>query len=230
MDSRQIRDQNIVFSKGYYDVNHSFLREETEILDFIDTLTIDDVFVDIGASGGRFALYAAVKGIETHAYEPEKMNYNLLVRNKELNKLKNLYTYQKALGATNHIGGIINNLPAPGASCRFLSTSKGRQDLGFKLTDKPTHSVEVVTLDSLSHKITALKIDVDGSEEETIAGASNLLKSIDLKQINIELHEREPSFQSIYQKITESGFVFKQKDMIANYGLYNFWFRRPQES
>lgn len=221
-----IRDQELIISSHCHSVFYEELNREREIYDFIDSLTTDDTFVDVGAAGGRCAIYAASKGITTHAYEPEQLNFKILQFHKDINNLDNLFLHQQATGATHHQAGIINNLPAPGAPCRFLTTSRGRKDIHIE--GNPTHLVDVITLDSVDHDCSAIKIDVDGSEYETLQGAQALLKSPALRQIIIELHSKDEHFDYMSKLITGAGYSLKQKNMVANYGLYNYWFSKDQ--
>ena len=53
-------------------------------------------FINIGANAGWYSLIAAKLGLRTVAIEPDEINFTLLERNKELNGLYNLETYQVA--------------------------------------------------------------------------------------------------------------------------------------
>ncbi|QTN30434.1 hypothetical protein HZ993_12125 [Rhodoferax sp. AJA081-3] len=51
---------------------------EPELLNWIDAMPPRSVMYDIGASNGIFSVYAAAKGVDVYAFEPDPSNYFLL--------------------------------------------------------------------------------------------------------------------------------------------------------
>jgi len=59
---------------------------EPELLDWIDRIPKSSSYYDLGASNGIFALYAAKRGLNVVAVEPDPANYFLLSWNAFLNR------------------------------------------------------------------------------------------------------------------------------------------------
>jgi len=131
-----------------------------------------DTIVDCGAYGGAFSLYAAKlvgDNGKVVAFEPDKENYKLLLRNIELNNLKNVIALNKGVWSKNTILPF-DNIHA-GTSSFFSDGRKG----SFIDT-------EVVTLDKELErigirKVDFIKMDVEGAEIEAIKGAEKILKN-----------------------------------------------------
>src|SRR5438309_762565 len=50
-------------------------------------MTPTQTLFDVGANMGQYSLYAAYRGIDVHAFEPESQNFALLCRNIAINNL-----------------------------------------------------------------------------------------------------------------------------------------------
>jgi len=77
--------------KNSMDIAHLSNLYEYETTKFILHLK-PKIFVDVGAHIGRFSLILAKRGSKVFAYEPEKGNYNRLIKNIKLNQLSNKIT------------------------------------------------------------------------------------------------------------------------------------------
>ena len=76
----------------------TFTTKEPETLDWIKTFNKEDKLIDIGSNIGIYALYAAKKGIEVVAIEPDALNHALLSLNILLNNLgKKITPYSIAI-------------------------------------------------------------------------------------------------------------------------------------
>lgn len=148
-----------------------------------------DVVLDIGAHIGYFTLLLSGLVGETgkvFAFEPDPANYDLLVKNIELNKLKNVIAVQKAIGNNNEI------MPL------YLSTENTRYHNVYNWDDDAESvDVEMIRLDDYFRQypdvtsVDFIKMDIQGSEGEAIKGAAGILKnSHELKMIT----EFAPSF------------------------------------
>jgi FkbM family methyltransferase len=142
------------------------------------TLRRGDLFVDVGAHWGFFALQAATHPageIEVVAFEPELMNATILSENVARNNCANLAVVCAACGDQSKLVPLIANSTMRhcihGADTRF----DGRT---------PSKWVPVVALDGAigdlpkqAERRIIIKIDAEGFEPNIIAGAKSLLKS-----------------------------------------------------
>lgn len=128
---------------------------------------VDDVVVDIGANIGYYTVLLADKVEKTgkvYAFEPDKINFEILKKNIEVNNLKNVE--------------IIN--AAVGSKAGRLKLHKSKENLGdHKLygSDKEIEQVKIIKLDDYlkNKKIDLMKIDTQGWEPEVIEGARNII-------------------------------------------------------
>jgi FkbM family methyltransferase len=206
------------------------MNRETEVLDFIDQIGAGEVLYDLGACEGRFALYAALRGVRCYAFEPEALNFGALMDNLALNgddARRFLAPYNCAVGETTHAGTLKIAQPWAGGHQRVLAEAD-RIDLEFNFTSE--QRVHVVRLDDFiaKHELPQpnyLKIDIDGSELPFIRGAAATLRGLELKAIMFELQSRDKSYDQIVNFLAGCGFSAFRRDEIE-FGLFNVWFKR----
>jgi len=187
---------------------------------------------DLGACEGRFALYAAVRGVNCYAFEPEQMNYEALRTNIELNPAAESYltTFNLAVGNVHHQTTIKIGQPWAGGHHKVLSDVSSRVDLDFDFTSE--QSVEVVALDEFISEAKLpdpdyLKVDIDGSEVSFLRGASKTLQGPSVQGIIFELHEADASYQEVNDFLSSIGFRAMDRHEVEP-GLFNIIFRRGQ--
>jgi hypothetical protein len=100
---------------------------EVSMLDCYNPVAKDSVVVDVGANIGAFALMASLRAQVVYALEPEQSNYDLLVRNIELNGASNVRPYRMALSNRNGTGLISN--AGVGSSLYFKSASTKTEEV-----------------------------------------------------------------------------------------------------
>ena len=134
-----------------------------------------DTVIDAGAWLGDFSAYAAHKGAVAHAFEPTRSTYELLLRTVALNEGR-IIPVMKGLGAEN--GTRSFGVGADAAANRIL---KGGESFAEDGTQKKI-SIDVITLDDYVEennlqRVDFIKADVEGAEEELLAGATNTLRN-----------------------------------------------------
>ncbi len=141
-----------------------------------------DIVVDIGAHAGIFTILASyyAKQGQVYAFEPFKENYNLLLENINLNKIKNIQVFNKAVSDSS------------GKLKFYISTSKNKgQNSAYKLGE----SQKEISVDKISFKdflktipkIDFLKVDCEGAEYEILFSLSK--KELEkIKKISMEFH------------------------------------------
>ena len=193
---------------------------------FIEAIPAGSVFWDIGANVGPYSLVAASRGLQVFAVEPGYENYRGLCHNLALNDL-----LDKVLAVCYAVGA------GPGFDWFHyvdLRSGAGNHVLGGPR--KRTHhmqQVQIWRIDDLLPVFSSpashyMKIDVDGSEREVLAGAPAFLRDPRTAGLMIEmqLENEAPIMQ------TMAGAGWKLASRFAgrhgrNIGLVYGQFARP---
>jgi len=135
-----------------------------------------DYFVDVGANIGSFSvLSAAVCGCKTTAIEPIQDSFELLLKNIELNQVKNKVTPLN-IGMSDKAGRL------------NFTNADGQNNKVADLEDNNSISIITNTLDNVCRRVpTLLKIDVEGFETKVLQGAREILHNPKLNAIIIEM-------------------------------------------
>ncbi|GAC19923.1 FkbM family methyltransferase [Paraglaciecola arctica] len=206
---------------------------EPDLLDFIDKIELGSVFFDIGASNGIFSIYAANKGLNVYAFEPEIQNFGLLGKNVFLNNnsLGTLHSFNIALSdqtrqgqmfiANYEAGGHMKILDTPqlvGSDSKF-EPAFIQNSLCYKLDD----FIALFSIPSPNY----IKIDVDGSEYQTLCGMEAVLDTGSVHSLFIEVDDTSSSAKDIHNFIMSKGFQSISKTQVQNYqGLNNYVYTR----
>ncbi len=192
----------------------TFETKEPETLNWIRAFDAEDNLLDIGANIGIYSLYAAYKGINVIAIEPDALNYALLNLNIRLNNYgKKIIPYCIAIHDKSKFSKFnISSYEWGGALNSFDNTLDFK---GNKFTPVHSQGVFGVNLDSFIDSLPSvpnhLKIDVDGNEYLILIGAKEFLKNKILKSILIELDETREDYESSIALIEKSGFKLEEK-------------------
>jgi FkbM family methyltransferase len=195
----------------------TYAQEEPGTLEWIrDYVKPGDVFYDIGANIGLYAVYAAKKhqgAVRVYAFEPESQNYASLNRNVYLNGLADqVVPFCVALTDRPRIEtfNVRGHLRAGEAIHQFGSAV---DDVGRPFSPVHKQGMLGVTLDDL-HEVYGLpfpnqvKIDVDGQEAAVIAGAGHTLTDERLKTVLVEvteIPERAEATRAIHERFEAAG-------------------------
>lgn len=167
-----------IYLHGSYIVEEAY---EKFMMNYCDQSKI--VF-DVGANIGYYTIQFAQKSDgKVFAFEPMSYQYKILLKNIEINKLKNVYPVQK-----------------------IVSDSIGKKRIYFSGMDNTAASsvvvetenyeyVPTVTLDQFCNEkniefIDLIKIDVEGYEMNVLKGMSRLLNTKRIKHLFIEVVEQ----------------------------------------
>ncbi len=140
-----------------------------------------DTVVDIGAQIGCFSIYAAqlAKDGTVYAYEPHPGNFELLKKNKKLNKIKNLRIFNT---------GVSNK---KGFSKLFLSEDNSGAHSIFEADTKKFLAFKTTTLAEIVKKIgkiNFLKIDAEGAEYPILLSSGEETFNL-IDKIVLEYHD-----------------------------------------
>jgi len=156
-------------------------RQETETV--LEHLADGQVFFDVGANCGWFSLVAARRrpGLRVHSFEPVPQTFDLLVRNIELNGLKNI--------TANNVGVWDENM-----ELRFTSHRGPKNRIADDPAGEGLVAVPCITLDSYVRqkgidRLDFIKCDVEGAELHFLRGAEQTLRRFRPK-LMLETQER----------------------------------------
>jgi FkbM family methyltransferase len=162
--------------------------------DFFRRLVKDyDVFVNIGANDGYYVCIAAANGIKTLAFEPDRLNASILLRNVQINKFDGVELFPIAL--SDKISPVRLYGSGTGASIIEGYGSLSSND-GYLV---PSNTLENVIGNRLVGKSVIVLIDVEGAEQKILDKSSFLLDArprptwiveIDLNQEGSDAKER----------------------------------------
>lgn len=172
-----------------------FVREfsfrEPETLAWIDSFQPGDVFWDVGANVGQFALYAALMpGVRVLAFEPGAASFGALVRNIELNKMDDrIAAYCLAFDQTTGLKTL--NMARTDAGSSMHAVGTDTDALGRTIDVRFRQSTAAYSIDDFVAAFappwpTHLKLDVDSIEEKIVAGATGTLADPRLRSALVE--------------------------------------------
>jgi FkbM family methyltransferase len=142
------------------------LYEEDLLLDCFARKLPRGVIIDVGANIGVHTIFfAKVLRRRVIAIEPYPKSFELLARNVALNELTTRVTLLPVAAGRRHERGTVEDPPAENwGQSRVRLERNG--------------SVEIMRLDELDirRRVAAIKVDVEGMEEEVLAGARKLIR------------------------------------------------------
>ncbi|MEF2551978.1 FkbM family methyltransferase [Aurantimonas sp. A2-1-M11] len=174
-----VGDSKLAVRKGMYGATGNIycgIHEFSEMGFILHFLRPDDLFCDIGANIGSYTILASkVTSAKTYSFEPDPVSAAHLATNVTLNGVNDLVqVHQIALGAeSGHARFTIGQGPV----------NKITSDARISTREVPVRSLDSV-LDGRCP--TAMKIDVEGYEENVLRGATRTLENPILQAITIE--------------------------------------------
>jgi FkbM family methyltransferase len=203
--ARDLRKKGIPF-EHYRELNRHWLAEAG-----IKTV------LDIGANQGQFAKLAreVFPGAVIHSFEPLPDCYEAL--QKALPGDNNFSCYNKAVGRAVSELEFFRSVHSPSSS--FLQMEDAHKQAFPESSAgqvKEPIRVKVDTLDAIfgqniPPKNILLKIDVQGFENEVLAGGRNFLKEVKVVIIEmslVKLYKDQPLFHDVYMRMYENGFRY----------------------
>lgn len=193
-----------------------------------------DVFYDIGANVGAYALiaHAHTKGkVISYAFEPNPFTFVSLSRNIVNNNAGGaIIPMCIALSHTTTISSFTYSHMSPGSAQHVLHNS-------LQTANNDVQPVLVYTLDECIQTFSlptpnAMKIDVDGVEKDVLAGATQTLSQKSLRSVIIEIDITDQSYVTDIESIlSKAGFTLKEKHPLGkgtSKTLFNCVFTRIQ--
>jgi FkbM family methyltransferase len=210
----------------------TLLTEEPMMISWLNRMTPQDTFFDIGANVGCYSLYAASQNVSTYAFEADLNNVSVLYENIFLNKLSDscmpvpLAVGNQTNCQTMYLRGIERSGDALHSVGRpnYLVEQQHLQPFTIKTL--------VVTLDDMVKLFrlplpTHIKIDVDGNELLILEGARTLLSHV--SELYIEIDKALDEHQRIFDILRSYSLHVVEKDMrVLKWGgdVGNYIFKR----
>ncbi len=170
-----------------------------------------NVFLDVGANIGTYAIMMAGMGLRSYAFEPSLDNYRALRINILLNKLeKSVTTFNFGLDNKNRKAEFVFDPVNTGAShMRDVAAHDPVTD-GREVADEVQLFMLDHVIDQLALKESDrifMKIDVEGMEDEVIDGAKKFIQTFPNILIVMEsVHSGEEKLKSDLSKIARFEF------------------------
>lgn len=196
---------------------------EPETLAWIAGMRDGEVFYDIGASCGRFAFEAIMRGLRVYAFDADRAMYDEMRMTRDAQPMTSpahrIKLYHLALFNSKEKGKV-----APGRGDRTFKAVPSGDVMAM-----PLDEVVVATSDFPTH----IKIDVDGNEWDILKGGHKTLTDHRLRSVLIEVDPGIPEHSGIPAFMQGHGFrydilqVDRNKIVGGKYdGLANYIFYR----
>lgn len=178
--------------------------KEPDTIEWIRNMEPGKRFFDVGANVGIYTIFAAKRGLETFAFEPESQNYAILNRNIVLNKL-NCVAFPICFWSEPKIDTLRLSSMTAGGSCHSFS-----QDVDYRGESREFQAKQgsiAFTLDEMGERLgfpDHVKIDVDGFEHKVLEGAPKTLAHA--KSLLVEVNSRSDEHMSWVSRMGDLGF------------------------
>ena len=207
--------------------SRTLLTKEPLTVPWITTFKQGEVYVDVGANVGMYAIYAGVHGARVYAFEPEALNYAELNKNIFVNDLYGRVTaYCAAISDTADVSVLHLSAFSVAYSHHDFGENRWEGDrtigrLSLERDKRPQQGCVSFTLDELvsTGRIAApnhLKIDVDGFEWKVIRGARGLLAGDSLRSVLLEVDFAIPESVALIDELTAMGWRYSPDQVRLN--------------
>jgi len=143
--------------------------EACEVAAFLELLESHDTVLDIGANIGFYSCLAASRGKHVVSFEPSPRNLNFLYRNLWENNLRSAEVFPVGLGGHSGLARIYGF----GGISSFVPGWAQAKDSNYSLV--PVMTLDTVTAKRFEGQKLLIKMDVEGSELDVLAGAKETL-------------------------------------------------------
>ena len=170
--------------------------------------------IDLGANIGTHSIiYSNYTKGTIYSFEPQKLVFDILQKNIELNNCKNIITYN--FGSSN-----VNNIFYMNA-CYDYKDNQGSFCIDKTLDETTGLKIECKIIDDLNiQNVGYIKIDVEGHEYEALLGMSKILLR-DKPTMMIEIHDSCETKEDTFLFLTKIGYTKYYKVTHCDYIFLN---------
>jgi FkbM family methyltransferase len=179
--------------------------DHPEMLTWLRVLQPGDLFIDVGANVGSYAVWAGEQGAEVIALEPAEDTFSLLEENIALNG----YPIRPIRAAA-------------GSTCGTSRFTTGRDSVNRMAPDGGVEVI-MITIDSIvgDRIVAGMKIDVEGFEIEVLRGCEKALSEQRLRLIQLEWNATSRSAvgadrQPVVSLLSRHGYGLYRPDRAGN--------------
>ena len=196
----------------------SIWTKEPDTMAWIESMPEGDIFLDVGANMGIYSIFAAARGLQVYAFEPESSNYQLLCRSIMFNGFDQCTAYPVAISNVARADVLYLSMMLPGGSCHTVGENldhrleKRESEIKqgcislpldwFQIRPYAATDAEGNMKDHNLH----IKIDVDGLEHKVIQGAAETLSQA--KSVLIEINQKLPEHMKMVDYMESTGFRY----------------------
>jgi len=198
---------------------------DDDTLEWIRGFASDAVLWDIGANVGEYSLAAAARGLRVWAFEPAAVNYFVLAKNVEINRLDDRITaLNVALHERTSIGALNMSRTQIGSSSHTYQDSEPGGDAGRYRQAVVGYSIDDFITAFAPPFPDHIKLDVDGNEALILSGARRTLADPRLQSLHSEV--RPDSREQVLRMMREAGFASSRQLRIKPSGVADVLFTR----
>lgn len=166
---------------------------------YIETTNRNERFIDVGGHIGTMSIPLSKIYGRGVAFEPQRDNYDFLIRNLEANDINNVVAFNVGLSDCDSSVAVVRH-DDHNSGC-------------YQCKDDPDGEMNCVPLDSRFSYASFIKIDVQGKELDVLKGAINLIRKCKPFMM-IEVSDEETDFTCTKDSVVE----FLQKE---GYHIYH---------
>ena len=222
---KKIKDENVILETK----DHIKIMIRTNSTDIMQLATVwlaedykipefdvneNDTIIDIGAHIGLFSLFVSdnCKNGKIYCYEPITENYNILMKNIELNKIKNIIPFNQAVSKENEKIKIYLNSDDSAHSI----FSSGKDFVQVK-----SISIKSIFDNNKINNCNLLKLDCEGAEYEIIDSIpEEYFLRINKLIIEYHLASKKPIlYDKLLKKLQDLSFTIKIEKITEDMGM-----------
>jgi len=155
--------------------------------------------IDLGANIGTHSIiYSNYTNGKIYSFEPQKIIFDILNKNVELNNCKNIITY--------NLGGSDTNKTFYMNACYENKDNQGAFRIDEDLDETNGIQIKCIVIDELNlSDICYIKLDVEGHEYQSLLGLKNTIQKCK-PTIMIEIHDSCPTKNSTFELLKTLGY------------------------
>ena len=220
-------DETLYASVGSYSEWYRAHRYETREPGTIEWITSyvkkGDVFFDVGANTGLYAIYAGKLGARAYGFEPEAENFASFNRNIRLNKsslsvaaLPTAISERAAVTAL-----VLNGLAVPGAALHRIDAQAANEQI-VNVEAALALGLDILCTFFGLEEPTHIKIDVDGYEVSVLEGL-NIEKRTELRSVMIEVSQINQDH--VMRVMTDARYTLEARESVGDQEVNELYVR-----